>query len=644
MNNQELHNSLKRISIGNDGSQGNGYSGSISLSDDGQLIPFESNANNLLDVDINNATDIFLYDDSDQTIELVSIATDGTQANGDSSSASISGDGNYISFTSSASNLAANDTNGLHDIFLRDRLNQYTALISVAADGSSANGISLMSAVNDTGGYVAFESLASNLVSNDTNGLADIFLRDRFNQTTELVSVAADGTSANGSSSLGSISDDGQYISYISDADNIVAGDINGATDIFVYDRLNQTTELISLGLDGAAANGMSEQASISDDGRYIAFLSDADNLVADDTNSSADIFVRDLLTQTTQKIDVDSFPLLSGDAQSLVFNSSLSGLVADDTNTAGDVFLMELEVATLEPPVTEPPVTEPPVTEPPVTEPPVTEPPVIEPPVTEPPVTEPPVTEPPVTEPPVTEPPVTEPPVTEPPVTEPPVTEPPVTEPPVTEPPVTEPPVTEPPVTEPPVTEPPVTEPPVTEPPVTEPPIIEDIDLNHLNTDNIHRFYESDKGFHLYATDDSEIQNMKQNSTSEGGLFRDESEKFTVLTDNLDNITGEEIEGVIPVYQFFNSDTQAYLYTSDENEIEVVETFDNYSDGSIAYYAFESQPTEIETIPVFRMLNTSSNSHFYTTDQNELNYIRNNLSNFQMENQGEAVFYVLDL
>ena len=608
MNNQELHNSLKRISIGNDGSQGNGYSGSISLSDDGQLIPFESNANNLLDVDINNATDIFLYDDSDQTIELVSIATDGTQANGDSSSASISGDGNYISFTSSASNLAANDTNGLHDIFLRDRLNQYTALISVAADGSSANGISLMSAVNDTGGYVAFESLASNLVSNDTNGLADIFLRDRFNQTTELVSVAADGTSANGSSSLGSISDDGQYISYISDADNIVAGDINGATDIFVYDRLNQTTELvslgldgaaangnsslgllsgdgryvvyqsdadnlvagdvngatdifvydrlnqttelISLGLDGAAANGMSEQASISDDGRYIAFLSDADNLVADDTNSSADIFVRDLLTQTTQKIDVDSFPLLSGDAQSLVFNSSLSGLVADDTNTAGDVFLMELEVATLEPPVTEPPVTEPPVTEPPVTEPPVTEPPVIEPPVTEPPVTEPPVIEPPVTEPPVTEPPVTEPPVTEPPVTEPPVTEPPVTEPPVTEPPVTEPPVTEPPVIE-----PPVTEPPVTEPPVTEPPIIEDVDLNHLNTDNIHRFFESDKGFHLYATDDNEIQNIRQQSTSEGGLFRDESEKFTVLTDNLDNVTGEEIEGVIPVYQFFNSD-----------------------------------------------------------------------------------------
>ena len=124
-----------------------------------------------------------------------------------------------------------------------------------------------------------------------------------------------------------------------------------------------------------------------------------------------------------------------------------------------------------------------------------------------------------------------------------------------------------------------------------------------------------------------------------------DESEKFDVLTSNLDALTGEELEvGIVSVYQFFNSDTDAYLYTTDETEIDFVDTLDNYSDRNVAFYAFESEPTEIETIPVFRMLNTSTGAHFYTADQNELNYIQDNLNNFEMENQGEAVFYVPDL
>ena len=601
MNNPEQSNSIKRISVANDGAQANSRSGSISLSDDGQLIPFESSADNLINNDLNNVDDIFAYDRVNETVELVSVGIDGVAANANSSSAVISGDGNYVSFTSFASNLVANDTNNLPDIFLRDLDNQTTEVINVSSDGTLANGISLFSAISGNGDYVAFESSANNLVADDINETVDIFLRDRLNQTTELVTLSTDGSGANGSSTLGSISDDGQYISfestagnlvigdtnevsdiflynhlnqtnklisvglegvaangsstsglvsgnsgyvvYQSDADNLVANDINQASDIFIYNLQDGTTKLVSVGLDSAAANGSSRNASISDDGRYVAFLSDADNLVADDTNSRADIFVRDLKTQTTQIIDADSFPLLSGDARSLVFTSSLANLVSDDTNDTGDVFLVELD-NTDQPEEPQP--------------------------------------------------------------------------------------------------EEPQPEEPQPEEPQPEEPQLED-PLDRLSTDSVHRFYNSQEGYHRYSIDDNEIETLYQQSVTGRKSFNDESEQFDVLTNNVDSLTGAKLEGVVPVYQFFNSDSDAYLYTTEQEEISFVETLDNYSDRGIAYYAFESDPTEIETIPVFRMLNADTGAHFYTTNRNELDYIQDNLDNFNMENGGEAVFYVLN-
>ncbi|MEM7592970.1 MAG: hypothetical protein AAF383_15880 [Cyanobacteria bacterium P01_A01_bin.83] len=574
MNNQNQSFPIKRISVSNNGTQANGQSGSNSINDDGRFVTFESNATNLVSGDSNGQTDTFIYDSSNQTVELISLAPDGSTTNGSSNSGSISGDGNYVAFASFANNLVPNDDNEQRDIFLYNRVNQAIELISVANDGTQANGLSLFSAINANGRYVVFESNADNLVANDTNGSKDIFVRDRVNQTTSRIKVGLNGAQANSDLNLGSISDDGRYISFWSDASNLVPGDTNGFSDVFVYDRVNQTTELVnsingadangastsgfisgdglhvvyesdasnlvdndtngardifvynrdnqttelvSVASEGTLANGDSRSASISDDGKVVAFLSEADNLVSGDTNAGSNIFVRDLDNQTTKLLEGDSFPTLSGDGQSLVFNSSLDTFVSDDTNDTGDVFLVDLNSSTN--------------------------------------------------------------------------------------------------------------------------------NLDRFATDQIHRFYQFERGFHFYTIDDGEIEFVQEQSAAGNLSYQSEGERYSVLSDDKDVFTGETLDGVTPVYRFFNTQTGAHFYTNDENERDFVEdTLANYNFEGIKYYAFESEPTEIETIPVFRMLNNDSGSHLYTIDQNEVNYIQENLPNFSFENNGDAVFHVFEL
>ena len=634
-----MKNFIERISVASDGTQANGYSGANSLSDDGRFVSFESNASNLVTQDLNGHTDTFIYDRLNNTVELITLADDGTQANASSNSGSISGNGRYVTYASFASNLVSGDTNNQRDIFVYDRVNKTTGRVNLGNDGTQANGASLFSVIGDDSRYVAFESVASNLVTGDTNGLGDIFLRDRIEGTTKRVNVANNGTQANGSSVLDSMSDDGRYISFTSDASNLVSGDTNGVSDIFVYDRINQTTERINLASNGSQANatsgssslsgngryvvyqsdasnlvsgdtnkvrdifvydrqtkntqrvdlttddtqsnGDSQSASISDDGKYVAFESDADNLVSGTTNAEFDVFLRDLDAGTTEKIEANSFPVLSGDAQHILFNSSLSTLVANDTNDVGDVFAIDL----VEPEKPEP---ENPGTEPPKPEP------------------------------------------------ENPGTEPPKPEP---ENPGTEQPKPEP---ENPGTEQPKPEP---ENPGTEQPEPEEPGTERFTTEAVHRFYQFEIGSHLYTTDANEISHIQKQSAAGELSYTDEGEKFSVLADNKDTLTGQTIEGVQPVYRFFNTDTGAHLYTTDENEKAFIEAnLANYSPEGIKYYAFESEPQNIETIPVYRLLNSDSGSHLYTIDSNELSYIQDNLSNFTLENNGEATFHVLEL
>jgi hypothetical protein len=296
--------STERISVASNGTEANAVSNCPSLSADGRYVAFFSPATNLVSGDTNGMNDIFLRDRQNDTTTRASIASDGTQANGDSICPSISSNGRYVLFDSSATNLVSGDTLGKRDIFVRDLQSSTTTRVSIASNGAEANGDSYTASISADGRYVVFSSSATNLVSGDVNGKSDVFLRDRQNNTTTRISVATNGSEANGDS-WGMISDDGRYVAFMSYAFNLVANDSNGKSDIFVRDLQNNTTTLASLTFNGTQENDDAQSVSISGDGRYVSFQSFATNLVSGDTNGINDIFVRDRQNNTTTRVSV---------------------------------------------------------------------------------------------------------------------------------------------------------------------------------------------------------------------------------------------------------------------------------------------------------------------------------------------------
>jgi Tol biopolymer transport system component len=221
--------------------------------------------------------------------------------NGDSVAPVLSPDGRYVLFSSSANNLMANDNSqpGLN-VFLRDRASSSTVLVSPNWSGTGrANGNSRFASITPDGHYVAFESDASDLVQGDTNGVSDVFRRDVAAGTTVLVSVAADSGSGNGPSTNAVMTPDGRYVAFVSAATNLVVGDTNRIADVFVRDLLTQTTVLASMGAvipTGATSAGVSS-VSITPDGRYVSFASTAAGLAAGVTNRPVgEVYVRDLV------------------------------------------------------------------------------------------------------------------------------------------------------------------------------------------------------------------------------------------------------------------------------------------------------------------------------------------------------------
>jgi hypothetical protein len=197
-----------------------------------------------------------------------------------------SADGRYVTFISSSPQLVAGDTNNFTDIFVRDTVAGTTELVSTATDGTIANGSSAGPSISADGRYVAFSSSASNLVAGDANGRQDIYLRDRTNGTTERISMATSGEPDNNSTGP-SVSDDGDRVGFASTATNLVAGDTNAVSDYFVYDRSSGTTERASQAFGGAQGNGATTGGSLSGDGSTVAMTTAASNLVANDLNGA---------------------------------------------------------------------------------------------------------------------------------------------------------------------------------------------------------------------------------------------------------------------------------------------------------------------------------------------------------------------
>jgi len=342
----------ERVSVDSSEAQGNGDSSFPSLSADGRFVAFESSATNLVSSDTNGKVDVFVRDTSLGTTERVSISSSEAQVNGSSGSASISADGRYVAFESKATNLVTGDTNGKTDIFVRDRALGTTVRVSVTSSEAQVNGDSGAPSISADGRYVAFQSDATNLVSGDTNGRSDIFVRDLVDGTTTRVSITDAEAQANSGSMWPSISADGRYVAFQSDATNLWGVDNNGVTDIYFRDRTAGKTGRVSANNEGTLGNDGSWNPSISGDGSYIAFQSDASNLVSGDTLGYSDIFVFAMETGFVYRVSLNSdetqgngsslFPHISANGRFVVFASLATNLVGSDTNATWDVFLRD--------------------------------------------------------------------------------------------------------------------------------------------------------------------------------------------------------------------------------------------------------------------------------------------------------------
>ena len=347
-----------RINLGSGGVQANATSSNPTLSRDGRYIAYESAATNLVSTANNGLYHVFRYDMLSGTTTHVSKSTSGTQGNGSSMLPAISNDGRFISFTSHATNLVTGDTNARPDVFRRDVTSNITLRVNVTNGGAQGNNTEVnennaSSDISGDGRYILFRSNASNLVTGDTNGTHDLFIRDATSNTTQRVSLTTSGAQANGMSNMGAISADGRYVAFSSTASNLVSGDTNIAEDVFVRDRTLNTTTRISVSSSGAqtptGALG-STSPSISDNGRFVAFTSYAANLVSGDTNNVSDIFVRDRTNNTTVRESVSTAGVegndyshkgkISANGQYVAFVTGSSNLVSGDNNGTNDAFV----------------------------------------------------------------------------------------------------------------------------------------------------------------------------------------------------------------------------------------------------------------------------------------------------------------
>ncbi|MEU4426814.1 hypothetical protein AB0F81_39850 [Actinoplanes sp. NPDC024001] len=340
------------VSVSSAGQQGNSSSTSPAVSADGRFVAFESSASNLVPGDTNGVTDVFVRDRRSGVTERVSLTGAGGQLPDHSYSASVSADGRYVTFVTAAPAPDPSQPHGPPLVYVRDRRAGTTELICQSTAGIAAPYQCDEPAISADGRFVVFESFADTLVAGDTNGTSDVFVRDRLAGTTTRVSVSTTGRQATGDSRQASISRDGRYVAYESAAPDLVRGDTNAMTDVFVRDRLAGTTTRISTSTAGRQANGSSWLPQISATGRYVAFPSAATNFERGDTNDQQDVFVRDRVAGTTTLVSLSSSgeranrfsstPDISADGRFVTFSSDATNLEPAHTGEAVNVFIRD--------------------------------------------------------------------------------------------------------------------------------------------------------------------------------------------------------------------------------------------------------------------------------------------------------------
>ncbi len=365
----------ERVSVAASGGEADADSYTPSLADDGDRVAFISVAGNLDAADTNGNPDAFVHQRSTGSTRRISFAVDRSQDGGvGAGDVFISGDGQLATFAGRASydapggNLlcaaSAGSVRLQECIFVADLGSGALAIVDVRPNGLRGNSFSRWGVLSAAGDLVAFWSHSDDLVPGDINGMADVFARDLPSGSTRRVSVASDGSAAMGASGDAAaagadavaVSRDGRYVAFVSRATNLVANDNNSSLDVFLHDRLTAATERVSLatgGAEGSADSVLGARQAISDDGRYVLFASRAANLVPGDTNGLLDVFLRDRIAATTERVSVaaddseaagDSGPLaaVAANGRFVAFNSAASNLVPDDTNGQNDIFVRD--------------------------------------------------------------------------------------------------------------------------------------------------------------------------------------------------------------------------------------------------------------------------------------------------------------
>jgi Tol biopolymer transport system component len=340
---------FEQASVSSGGEPGIGSSISGAVSADGRFVAMESSAANLVPGDTNGTVDVFVRDRRAGTTERVSVSNGGAQVEGESYSPSISADGRYVAFTSWSPDLLPAGTQGAPEIFVRDRRAGTTELVSVSTAGVPADYECASSRISADGRFVAFVTGAVNLVAGDTNGVSDVFVRDRRAGTTERVSVSSVGRQADGASTQPAISADGRYVAFSAAAANLVRGDTNQVDDVFLRDRRAGTTTRVSVSGTGGQSAAAGVSPAISATGRYVVFVSYDEQV--------QEIRLRDRRADGTTRVSVSSTgqpanrasgsPSVSADGRFVAFESSATNLAPGDVDEADNVFVRDRRAGT---------------------------------------------------------------------------------------------------------------------------------------------------------------------------------------------------------------------------------------------------------------------------------------------------------
>jgi len=379
----------RRVSVRSDGAEAEDFSGQAAVSGNGRYVAFQSKADNLVPGDTNQKEDVFVHDRDTGSIERVSLRPDGSQFPDLSGHPSLSDDGWLVAFqgrstdqdavfvrdrisatTAAVPSPAGNSArctaprlsgdgrfvaflcnNGeWQRVFVHDRVTSTTTMVSRSTGGAAANGACEQPSISRDGRFVAFASIADNLVSGDSNDKYDVFVHDRVLGTTIRASVSANGTEGNDDSVEAAIAADGGAVAFASKAANLVPGDDNGKSDVFVRDRVAGTIVRASVDPRGQELDQESWQPSLSADGTKVVFASLSDRVIDDDQNGKQDVFCRDLVLDTNVRISIargggdpdeaSTEPAQASDAPVVAFTSKAQNLVASDENDKDDVFV----------------------------------------------------------------------------------------------------------------------------------------------------------------------------------------------------------------------------------------------------------------------------------------------------------------